>query len=484
MEGRMIMTIFYFILTLLLWIILIVLFRAIRFNPPNKEDVAITEVELDQERIITNFTKLLRCKTISYDNKELIDWDEFIKFKNLLAELYPNIHRICHLEEIGSTGLLYLWKGKSSEKVSVLMSHYDVVPVNEEQWTKPAFDGIVEDNVIWGRGTLDTKGTLCGILEAAEDLILSGFIPENDIYFSFTGEEEIGGPSTPLIVEFLKGKGIHPALVLDEGGAILENIFPGVKKTCAVISTSEKMYMDIELSTTGKGGHSSAPPSHTPIGILSKAVVDIENHPFQSHLTPPIKQMFDILGRHSSFVYKVLFANLWLFKPVLDKIVKKSGGQLNALLRTTCAVTKMEGSEAFNVIPPVAKAGMNLRLLKNDTAETAVQHIRKVIKNDSIKLSVVKSWNAVPFSNTSSEGWKKLEYVIHQTWGDVIVTPTTSNGGTDSRHYSSISENVFRFSPMRLSKEEIELMHGNDERILVSNFMEMVSFFKRLIHLC
>jgi carboxypeptidase PM20D1 len=462
----------------------VILIKALKFNPPIEKDISITNINTDKESLVTNFSKMIKCKTVSSYDRELIDWNEFSKFKNLLVALYPNIHRVCTKEEIGETGILYSWKGKSSENPTVLMSHYDVVPANEELWSKPAFEAVYENDVIWGRGTLDTKGTLCSILEAAEKLIAEGYVPSSDIYFSFSGDEEISGNSTPAIVKVLKERNIHPSLVLDEGGAIVENVFPGVHKSCALIGIGEKGYVDLELSITGKGGHSSAPPPHTLVGVLAKAIVNIEKHPFKAHMTPPAKEMFNSLGRYSSFGYKIIFANLWCFKPLLDIMVKQKGGELNALLRTTCAVNKVEGSKAFNVMPPKASAGLNIRLLATESIDAAVAYLKKAINNDAVSVKVIYGRNASPYAPTSSKEWEKVHAVIRNTWGDIIVSPYLMLAGSDSRHYCSICDNVLRFSAMRLSKEERGLIHGNDERIPVSSLLETVSFYTRLMEQC
>ena len=349
-----------FLLVLLLVLCLIIVVRTFRFIPAKEETLKMETVDLNREKIVSNFSKMIQCKTITYNEREKIDQIEFNKFRELLKVFYPNVHCMCDREEIGDSGILYRWKGKYSEQVTVLMSHYDVVPANEELWIKPPFDGVIEEDVVWGRGTLDTKGTLCGVLEAAEYLMEQGFIPDQDIYFSFSGDEEISGNSAPLIVEYLKQRNISPALVLDEGGAVVEGIFPGVQRPCALIGIGEKGYMDVLLEITGQGGHSSAPPTHTLVGILAKAVVRIENKSFKAHFTPPTLELFSTLGRYSSFALRMIFANLWCFNPLLKFLFKRKGGEMNALLRTTCAITKMEGSEAFNVMPPKARVGMNL----------------------------------------------------------------------------------------------------------------------------
>lgn len=431
--------------------------------------------------IASRLSQMIQCETVSYNDLEKIEFKRFDDFKALLSELYPEIHKICERSFHGRTGILYRWAGKSNQEVTVLMSHYDVVPCNASLWTKPPFSGKIEDGYVWGRGTLDTKGTLCGIMEAAEALIGEGYSPENDVYFSFSGDEEISGPSAPAIVKYLKAAGIKPALVLDEGGAIVENVFPGVSKPVAVIGTGEKGYLDLRLVMEGKGGHASAPPAHSLVGSLAKAVVKLEEKPFKAHLTQPVLEMFKTLGRHSTLSYRVIFANLWLFMPLLKVLFTKQGGEMNALIRTTTAITKMEGSKAYNVLPPYAEIGMNLRLMPNDTVASAKKYVEDTIGNPDIKVEVVESREASPISPTGSKGWHQVGEAIHETWENVIVSPYLMLAASDSRHFCEISDHVLRFSAMPLSKEERGLIHGNDERIKIENLVSTVRFYKNLI---
>jgi len=464
--------------------IAVLLFRTAAYRPPADKPCSIENVAVNAEETAAHLARMIRCKTVSSLDGLNVNKDEFDKFRRLLSELYPHIHKACKIQRVGESGILYTLKGKSDAAPVVFMAHYDVVPAEGRAWDKPPFEGILEDGVLWGRGTLDTKGTLCAICEAAEGLVAGGFVPENDLYFAFSGDEEIAGESAPLIVDELQKRGVAPAMVLDEGGAVVQGVFPGVRKPCALIGTAEKGILDVELSVEGRGGHASTPPPHTPVGVLARAVTRIENRPFESRLTPPVAAMFDTLGRHSSFLYRLVFANLWCFKPLLESMCRKLGGELNAMMRTTCAFTMMEGSGASNVIPPAAKVTANLRILGGETVEKAVAYMKLTADDGDIKFRAIYGMEPSPNSIASGSSWETLKNAVSQTWPGALVSPYMMFACTDSRHYHRICDHVYRFSAMAMSREERATIHGHNERIPLDTLVKLVQFYTRLIRHC
>ena len=409
---------------------------------------------------------------------------EFQKLIDLLPGLYPRVFESCSFQELPDRALLFRWPGKSETAPSVMMAHYDVVPVNEESWEKPPFAGIIEEGILWGRGTLDTKVTFNGVLSAANYLIANGFVPENDIYFAFSGGEEVNGQGAANIVNYFVEHGVQPALVVDEGGAVVENVFPGVKKPCGMIGIAEKGMMNVRYSVRSGGGHASAPPPKTPITTLAKACQSVIGHPFKMHLTKPAAEMFDTLGRHSSFALKLVFANLWLFRPVLDLICKKSGGEMNALVRTTTAFTMMEGSNARNVLPAEASLVSNMRLNPADSVASAEAYLKKTVHDDSVEITVLESFEPSPISETGCESWDKVASAVAETWPGCIVSPYLMVQCSDSRHYRDLSRHVYRFSAMDMTAEERRSIHGNNEKIRLESISRAVEFYIRLMQKC
>jgi len=229
------------------------------------------------------------------------------------------------------------------------------------------------------------------------------------------------------------------------------------------------------------GGHASAPPVRSPVGVLARAVARVEDDPFQAHICEPVMHMFDTLGRHSTFAFKLIFANLWCFKGLFTLICKKAGGELNALVRTTCAFTQMQGSSARNVLPPSASVTANMRLMSPDNMDSVIQELERKVKDSSITITRLTGVNPSRFSNMNSAGYERVCNAIGKTWPKAIISPYLMIACSDSRHYCRISDVVLRFSAMALSSDDRKRIHGNDERISEDQFKEALEFYRQML---
>jgi len=474
----------YCILGLIAALLAVLLIRAACFRPKTQPAATQEALDFDRGAAVEALAALVRCKTVSNYDPAQEDDGEFQKLLGLLPTLYPRVFAHCAMQQLPDRAVLVRWPGKTAGDPAVMMAHYDVVPVDESGWHKPPFAGIIEDGILWGRGTLDTKATFNGILSAADYLIGQGFVPEHDVYFAFSGGEEINGKGAVNIVNYFADNGIAPALVVDEGGAVVQDVFPGVKQPCGLIGIAEKGMINMRYTVHSGGGHASAPPVKTPVTTLAKACRSILAHPFKMHITKPVAEMFDTLGRHSSFAFRVLFANLWLFKPVLDLVCRMSGGELNALVRTTTAFTQMEGSTARNVIPAQAHIVSNMRLNPADTVATAAAHLKKAVGDDTVQLEILESCEPSPISETDCESYRKVAAAVAETWPGTVVSPYLMFQCSDSRHYRDLSNHVYRFSAMDMTAEERRSIHGNNERIRLDAIGRAVEFYIRLLKKC
>lgn len=468
----------------LLAFLLIIVIRAICFTPKPVDAPDTEPFPIDEDAAAKRLQAMIRCRTESFADSEKENKAEFNRFITQLSALYPILDERTTREEIGDKGLMYRWKGQSQENPTVLMAHYDVVPADDSQWSQSPFAANVVDGVMYGRGTLDTKGTMHGILEAAQALLQKGFTPKNDVYLCFAGDEEVMGHGARDIVGVLDSRGIRPQMVLDEGGAVVNGAFPGVKQPCAVVGVAEKGSINIDLTAKAKGGHSSAPAPHTALGLLGRAMARVEQKPMPARFPKPAMELFDTLGRHSGFGLRLVFANLWCFRPLLDLICKKSGGEMNALVRTTCAFTRAKGSEAYNILEQEATVGCNARIICGETADEVLQRLQKTIGDDHITLKLVGGDDPSEVSKTFDETWDRLRSAILKSFPDAIVSPYLMLACSDSRHYQRICQHVYRFSGMALSKEERGLIHNANERMPLSAIPKTIEFFANVLKTC
>ncbi|MFI3167369.1 MAG: M20/M25/M40 family metallo-hydrolase [Bacillota bacterium] len=471
----------YGVLAVILILIAVLIIRAMNFKAEEVGEIQKVNVDFDGERAVKNLSTLVKIPTVSVLDAENGDYSQHEKFIKTLVGMYPQIVEKSEFTRVANYGLMFKIAGKSSENPSVLMSHYDVVPVVGQAWSFEPFCGEIKDGYVHGRGTLDTKGTLVCTCESVETLLEGGFVPANDLYLCFGGDEEIGGEICKKVVAHLKEKGVKPALVFDEGGAIVENIFPGVSKQCAVVGISEKGMCDISLSVKASGGHASSPDASNPVNVLANAICKIQNNQMKADIIPAVSEMLNALGRHSSFVYKIIFSNMWLFKPLVTKIFVAGGGETSALCKTTFAFTTIEGSKANNVLPTTAKMNINVRVLNNITVADMVAHIKKVVADERVEIEVVMKNEPSPVASVKSEGYLKVKRAMNACFPEVVVSPYVMIAASDSRHYAEISDCALKFAPFRLSKADRGSIHSYDEKISTKNIVDGVEFYINLV---
>ncbi len=440
---------------------------------------------MSHDAAIARFQTLLRIPTISRADEAEVQWEHFDLFLSQLQELFPLVHRKLDREVVAGHSLLFRWSGRSSTEPSVLMGHYDVVAATDSGWKHPPFgaelSGKGDDQLIWGRGTIDDKGAVAGILEAVEEQLEAGLHPAQDIYLCFGHDEETNGEGAKAIVELLESRGIRPALVLDEGGAIVEDAFPGVTMPVAVVGVTEKGSTTLRLVVDQQGGHASTPPTLSATARLARAIVRLNNHPFPAAFNPVTVEMFRTLGVHANGIIGFLFRHIRFTKPLLLAFIGRQGAESNALIRTTQAVTMLEAGQAVNALAERATATVNIRVAIGSTADDAVRHVVRSIADETVRVEVVTRGEPSPVSLVSGISWELVRSTIEKLYPGTLVTPYVQNGATDSRHFTSISRGVYRFTPFQLTSEQRETLHAKNERMHVATYLRGIEFYKSII---
>ena len=463
--------------------------KAALYVPEKKEIPAPTEEKVDEKRAQEHLSKAISIPTISYPDKANIDFSKFDEFHAFLEEAYPLIHKNLKKEVIQEASLIYHWKGTRDDLEPIaLLAHQDVVPISEgteQDWTYAPFSGHNDGEFIWGRGALDMKNHLVGVMDAVETLLEEGFQPERDVYLLFGQDEEVvaselGGAKS--IMNTLKERGIHLDSVLDEGGAIIPVNIKGVlnNKELIGVGIAEKGYTDFEITVNSKGGHSSQPPVHSGLGELANVIKDLENHQFKSELMPFVKDLFSNIGRNCTYPARLVMCNLDLLQPVL-KLAMTKIPVAACLVRTTTAVTMAQGSPAANVLPQKSSITVNFRQMPGTTVKDVENHIRKVCRNKDIEVKILKAKEASKFSPTDSRAFKIIEEICMQDNKNSIVAPYLVMGGTDACYYEPICDNIYRYAPYKVSISLLRCTHGTNERIPVDAVAPGVAFFKKYI---
>ncbi|MDO4478514.1 MAG: M20/M25/M40 family metallo-hydrolase [Lachnospiraceae bacterium] len=430
---------------------------------------------MKKETLCQHLSEIIQFETVTYFDRSLEDQSIFEALIAYLKKTYPLVHEKTTLTRIGQRGLLYTLPGGS--RSCVLMAHYDVVPAVREDWSDEPFSGRIGDGMVFGRGTLDTKSSFCCIFEALEEHLAQGKTFEHTLYLAFSGEEEIEGPAAEEIMQYLKDKGVRPEFVLDEGGAIFENGIPGVNKAAAMVGVAEKGVVNMKMTVKGRQGHASVPPKHTAAGKLAAACAALEKHPFGPRLTDANVMMFQAVGRQRGGLIGFLFRHVNLYRLPVALLASYLGGTFNAMVRTTAAVTMLQGSESYNILPKEAEAGINLRLLRGDTIESATARMARITARWGAEFTYVSGSNPSPVSRADGEPWTHLEKTVATVWPGTITVPYTMNGGTDSRVWHEICDRVYKFTPMVMTREETATAHGIDEKIRIEALEEMGRFF-------
>ncbi len=468
-------------------LIAVLVVRAARM-PSMQIDVApIDPVPVDEAAALARLQGGIRIRTISNEGGADRDHAAFAAFREYLRVQYPLTHERLIVEQISEHSLLYRWAGSETERDAlVLLAHQDVVPIDEgteADWTHPPFEAVVADGYLWGRGSLDDKGSLFAALEAVESLLADGFTPHRDVYVALGHDEELGGSEGAVeIVARLVARGASIGLVVDEGGAVIGDLFPGIDGSVAAVGVAEKGYLSLSLDVVGTGGHSSIPPERTSIGRLATAVLKLEQNPFPSRLDGASRAFFEQgIGPETPFTHRMLYANLWLFDPLLRAVLDRVPGA-NALIRTTTAPTIFHAGLKDNVLPARAHAVVNFRVLPGESTDAVIERVRDLIDDPGVSIEPLpKRKEPVVGSRLDGEGWKVLSQSIREVFPDSIVAPYLMVAGTDSRHFRELCDGVYQFTPFRLRPEDLKRAHGTDERIAVDGLGDAVRFYRRLV---
>lgn len=466
---------------LLFILIAIVLINTLRTKPwPTKPSTALKPMP---DSAVLHMSQAIQIPTVTFHENIPVDTASFIAFENFIGKTYPLLTSQLTKTAINRFNYVYEWKGRNeSLQPIILMGHYDVVPVERESmnlWIVAPFGGAITDSCVWGRGAVDDKCGVVSILEATEAMLKKGFVPERTIYLCFGHDEEISGRSAGLVVKYLQQKNVRAEMVLDEGGEIAEEKIREVGRPVAAIGVGEKGYASFELSVEKEGGHSMIPPNESAIDILNDGLYRLKRSPTPFKLTEPVNEFLQRVGTSSNnFFHKMAACNMWLFGEPIKKIVAAQP-EGSAMIHTTIATTLLSSGDKDNMIPSIAKAVVNSRILPGENAQMVEQFIHNAINDERIKIKKVSQYGSDPSSvtSTSSSAFKRVENAVYETIPNVLPTPYLGIGATDSRYFRLISDGVVNFVPMTDSKG----FHGIDERLPIRDLHRSISFFETII---
>ncbi len=462
---------------LLVLLLLIAVVRTL-LMPNKRSDYAAPEADDKALILAQKLSKMIRYDTTSHANVH--EEEKFLGFHKVLEELFPLVHEKLERTVIDGN-LLYYWKGKSSEKPILLMSHQDVVPA-EGEWLHEPFSGDIADGKVWGRGASDTKCSVMAFFEAVEELLREGYTPECDVYLASSCTEEWAGDGAPKIVEELKRRGVELFIVCDEGGGIISEPIGGIKGNFAMVGVFEKGKADVKFTARSTGGHASAPAKNTPIARLAAFVNEVETHtPFRRKFLPEVSAMFARLAPYAPFGLKLVMGNLWLFAPIMKPVLGRISAQAGAMLQTTIAFTMQSGSDAYNVLPQEATLGANMRFIPHQGEKESLEIIKALAAKHGLETEIVHSNDYTEPVDINGEAFRLVEKVIGETFPGLPVSPYVMTGATDAQFYQPICPSCIRFAPVIYGPEQMKGMHGLNENIEYNCLPGAVSFYQNLI---
>jgi carboxypeptidase PM20D1 len=433
------------------------------------------------DRAVAKFQALVRIPSISDRDPARVDVAAFDRLLEELRAQFPLVHERLELTRAGTHGLLLRWPGRAADKPLVLMAHLDVVPVDESSpWQHQPFAAGVHDGAVWGRGTLDDKGCVTAICEAVERLLEAGRVPAQDVWLSLGCDEEVFGTAAAAAVTALERRGVQPWLVLDEGGAVAHEAFPGVKTPVAAIGVAEKGATSVVLRVEGRGGHASTPARNGPTVRLARGILRIDRSPMPARVPTTTVETIRRLAPHMPLPLRPVLSRADRLGPLLTRALTAAGPEAAAMARTTFAVTMLEGSPAVNVIATAATAGVNIRVMPGDSVDDVLTHLRKVVDDPEVQITVVERGEASAVSPTD-EVFDRLAGLVTDHFPDAVVTPYVQTGATDSRHFARISEHVYRFAPFRMTAAQRRSVHSYDEHLGVDAFLAGIDWYQALI---
>lgn len=435
---------------------------------------------------VTALREVLRLHTVASDDPDRTDPAPFVELHAVLRRHFPRVHEAGEVVDVPPHGLLIRVPADPGSPTCdadpvVLMAHMDVVPIGDESlWTHPPLAAEVVDGMIWGRGTLDDKGQLVAVMAAVESLLAEGLAPARDVWLSFGSDEEVMGTCALAAVELLRERGVRPWFVLDEGGAVASDAFPGVTRPLGVVGVSEKGVLSLRLTASGRGGHASRPAKGGPAARIAAAITRLERHPFPAHVSPATLEMLGRLVPHLPRALRPVVARAERAPSLLARVLVAAGPEAAALARTTVAVTTLSGSPAINVSPTSVVAGLNLRIAVGETTAAATERIRRVVGR-TIDVEVAEAHEPSPLSPTDDPAFALLERTVTTVFPEAVPVPYVMYAATDARHFTTICPRVYRFAPFRMSAEQRESIHSYDERLGVQDFLDGVRWYRTLL---